>query len=227
MLSFSNDEMVLLEAPEAINSENEEYTIKEYKYNGKKGSVLILRNKSYRIICREDSNTILVKEKEELSKVSMRLECSSLPYGEKDLLEILPEVPIDRIEEEKYYLPVERIEQIIPMAYSEYLEILKRHNGVVLEKKKKKYFGRIEEQVALDAFLLTRSLLVSHSKGNLQEKFEEVLPGALYQIVAWRIDEKTKEEALSILVYEIVEILKGCTSNEEELHKAMRANGIV
>src|SRR4051812_16725704 len=100
MLAFSEDEMVLLETPEEIETE---YEVKQYKYNGKKGSTLIGASKSYKIICREDSNTILVKNEEGISRVFLYLECVPLPYGETDILEMLPEVPADKLENESYF----------------------------------------------------------------------------------------------------------------------------
>lgn len=215
--------MLLLEAPEEAE---ESYEIKEYRYNGRSGSILIGANKSYRIICREDSNTLLVKEGEEVSRVVMCLECAALPYGERDLLEVLPEVPIDHLEEEKYYLPLERIEQILPMAYTEYLAILRRNNGVLLEKKKKKFFGRVEDAVLLDAFLLTRSLLVSNREEQLQQGFEEVFPGALFQLVQEKIQGKTKEEAEALLIQEILSLLRSTTASPEEFQRALKLNGL-
>lgn len=218
------DEMVLFKIPEEINGE---IHIKNYKQKNQKGAVLITKDKTYKIICREDSNTFLVRDKNNISEAKLCLECVPVHYGEKEILEILPVIGITQLAKEKSYMPVERVEQIYPMSKEEYKNILCKIQGINIEINGKEYMARVEKALFRDALLLTRSLLTSlNNRNNLEIRnaFSEILPCELYQVIeGYTENGELKEKEIE---KKLCQVLREEAKDEEEYKRSLYIHGL-
>jgi len=221
MLKFASSESVLLKLPEGVRGDVR-IAFKEFRRNGAACTAVIINDTTYRVVCREDSNALVVKDGADLLRVKMGLECVEMERCEEDVAEMVPEIRLDTIDDEKHYLPRDRLEIHHPMSETEHKKLVKKLQLIKISKKGKEYVGRVEQKLLLDVLLLTRSLLISNME--LKREFEEIFPRELFQIVENYVEnEKVNQDALN---KDIITLLKKTSASEQEFIRSMKINGM-
>ncbi|KAI5187297.1 hypothetical protein NEHOM01_2075 [Nematocida homosporus] len=222
-LRLDGREMVEIKVPEGLEGE---IYMREYRHGGRVGTVLISRDKTYRLVCREDSNTKMVRRGGGvLSEIKMCLECSELKYGSKEIAELVPEVRLEEVKEEKFYVPMGRVMEMYPMSNEEYQKIMQEIDGIIITRGDRVYLGKLAKKLVLDVLMLVRSLIISKREkcsGVIKEEFKEIFPEELYQLVErYSVDGVLDPE---LIQKEIVKVLRLTVDSDEEFQKQMKIN---
>ncbi|KAI5179809.1 hypothetical protein NEOKW01_0272 [Nematocida sp. AWRm80] len=235
MLNISEKELVLFRLPEGLKEEEDiSVEITEYKYNKITGTAIILNNNTYRLICRESSNTILIKPDTPnttisstlpVDRVKIQLECTTLPYDKTNILEIIPMVTLPNITDYNHYLPMHRLFNKYPLSRTEYKDIFIQYNCIIVSDKENEYIGRIEQPLVLEVFLLIRSILVSKTDlTTVKEEFISIFPIELYSLTEYLIED-TKYNT-DLLLNKILSTMKEVCTTETEYNRIAKLNGI-
>ncbi|KAH9385926.1 uncharacterized protein NEMAJ01_0822 [Nematocida major] len=184
MLGSGPNKLLTLKIPNTVSGDVE---IRSFKSKGVEGTVLLTENKTFRIVCREDSNTFLVKDVDTsaLSMIEMCLECAELKYGEKEIMEVLPEVCIPTVNNAKMYISKEKLLSMYPMTDAEYKEIFVRNRVLRVLSSGTEYFSKTSKTCAVEVLLLLRSLSLSKETECVQQiesAFNEILSPVLFQL---------------------------------------------
>ncbi|KAI5163725.1 hypothetical protein NEAUS04_1790 [Nematocida ausubeli] len=216
--------ILLNNLPEEIEGEVE---LAEFKNRNASGTVLLCNNKTYRLVCREDSNTFLMKTDQETAKLEMFLECRDVKYGEKEILEILPEISIGSIDTVELYIPKRRMFSLYPLTDAEYKEILLKNRSIIISHNGEEYFAKVSSQSASETFLLVRSLGISkesQKEEEIKEAFNEILPPILFQLITPYIHNGLVDEVA--IKREIIALFKEISSSHEEFTRNLLLNGL-
>lgn len=225
MLRYTADQLVLLQVPEEVEGDAE---LREYRYSGKTGTVIISNGQTRKIFCREDSNTHMVLAPDsQVCPTRLLLECGPVPYGAPDVLKLLPLVKQEQAGEKKYYVPMDLIRRTLPLSEREHRKALKEAKSIRLVEGTKEYMGRIDDMLLLDVLLLLRSLILLDRTRGLQEieqDFAEIFPVQLFSVadhyaVSGKVDEKE-------VAKDIAGLIKRTSSSKEAEQRTLEIHGI-
>ncbi|KAI5167995.1 hypothetical protein NEIRO02_2316 [Nematocida sp. AWRm79] len=215
---------IMLKLPDEITGEVE---LVEFKNRKSAGTVLLCGEKAYRLVCREDSNTFLIKSEEGLSKIELCLECQDIKYGEEDILDILPEISMGTLGNVNLYMPKTRVFSMYPMTDIQYKNLLMRNRSLWAEHDGQVYFAKVANKTTIEVLLLARSLIISKettSESEIRQAFNEILSPILFQLVVVYVDNESIDDVK--LKSDIISLFKITSANEEEFRKNMTINAL-
>lgn len=224
-MQFHANRLIFLKIPKEVAGEVE---IREFRNKGVSGSVLLCGEKTYRLVCREDSNTFLMKNEDALSQIDLCLECRDLRYGEKEIMDILPEVSLANINSTEMFILKERVMHLYPMTDYEYAAILKRNRSIWKEVSGEIYFARVSTPAVIEVLLLARSLVISketRKEEEIKNAFREILPEILFQIVEEYIKDGLVDE--DEIKKGLVCLFKKISKTKEEFNRNMAINWLI
>ncbi|KAI5190834.1 hypothetical protein NEMIN01_1236 [Nematocida minor] len=219
------NKLIFLKIPKSVTGEVE---IREFSNKSAAGSVLLTQDKTYRLVCRENSNTFLMKSEDALSKINMCLECRELKYGEKEIVDILPEVSLVTVKNANLYIPKERVMSLYPMTDAEYSAILHKNRSVWRDVSGALYFAKVETKSVIEVLLLARSLAISKETKDgeeIKKAFVEILPEILFQIVEFYIEDGSIDDAR--VKQDLIGLFKQVSATEAEFNRSIAINGLV
>lgn len=224
-MKFCGNRLIFLKIPKNVTGEVE---IREFNNKGVSGSVLLSDKKTYRLVCREDSNTFLMKKTDTLYRIDTWLECKDLKYGGEEIVDILPEVNLSTINNKNLFMPKDKVMIFYPMTDHEYREVLKQNRSLWVEMADGVYFAKVSKKTVIEVLLLTRSLIISKETKRDREieiSFVEILPEILFQLVAsYSVDGiiddiKVKKDLINLFREE--------SKTEEEFNRNIAINWLV
>ncbi|OAG29047.1 hypothetical protein NEDG_01186 [Nematocida displodere] len=220
----ANEEMLLLKVPEEVEGEVE---LREYTSKGRTGTVLITKNKTYRVVCRDNSNTLMVKEGEVMHRVVLELECAPMKYTIGDVVAALPEIHLEHIADKSHYLPRARLISLYPMSDPEYLQALVQGRGIQKTFDGEVYLAKADKSLLLEALLLVRSIAASIESTDTEDVFKafiDILPEEVYPLTLhWSTNNRFSIDGLKT---EILSILQITTTSHPALLRQIQMYGL-